>query len=158
MNKNKIIISVLVATLLFLVLSAVSAHIDIIDVGHNNAAQWDDIDGMCGYVDYQNVANYTVAGAILVFVDNKIVAGKILNMKIRYVGGRQCSPVKTLEYPITGAEGEHTIVVYIYSMNNSVGHVYEYYAEGIDEVIDVESGSKVEEDWLPCCWGCEGEC
>ena len=153
MKQNRTRLYVLITTLLFLALPAVSAHIDIIDVGHNNAAQWDDIDGMCGYVDYQNVANHTVGGAILVFVDGEIVAGKILNMKIRYAGGRRCSPIKTLEYPITEAKGKHSIVVYIFSMNSSVECVYEYTAEGVDKGGDVESGSEVE-DWLKC-WGHE---
>jgi hypothetical protein len=154
MNKNRIRICALIATLLFLAIPAVSAHIDIIDIGHYNAARWDDIGGMCGYVDYQNVANHTIGGAILVFVDGKIVAGKKLNMKIRYVAGFRCSPIKTLEYPITETEGEHTIAVYIYSMNGSVECVYEYIAEGIDEVIGTEE-SEIEEDWLRCSWGCE---
>lgn len=136
-------------------LPAVSAHIAIIDVGHNNAAQWDDIEGWCGYVDYQNMANYTIEGAILVFVDGEIVAGKILNMKIRYVGGFRCSPIKTLEFPITETEGDHSILVYVLSMNSSVQRTYDYYAKGMGEAWEVESGSEAKEDWLKC-WGyCE---
>lgn len=154
MNKNKIRIYIVCAALLFLAMSAVSAHIDILDIGHYNAARWDDIEGLCGYVDYQNVANPTIGGAILVFVDGEIVAGKILNMKIRYVRGFRCSPIKTLEFPITEAEGRHEIAVYMYSMNSSVERIYEYTAEGIAEVIDTEE-SEIEEDWLRCSWGCE---
>lgn len=115
------IISVL--TLLFLLLPAVSAHIDIMDMGH----YYDGINSL-GYVDYQNVANHTVGGAILVFVDGDIVAGKILNMKIRYVAGFRCSPIKTLEFPIIETEGEHRIVAYVLSMNSSTECVYDYYA------------------------------
>lgn len=147
--KNEMIISVLIATLLFLVLPAVSAHIDIIDIGTG----YDMIEHY-GYVDYQNIANHTIGGAILVFVDGNIVAGKIINMKIRYVGGRKCSPIKTLEYPIAEAEGEHIIAVYIYSMNSSVEWMYVYTAEGVDEVIGAEE-SETEEDWLRCSWECE---
>lgn len=150
---NRIRLYLVLLTLLFLASPAVTAHIDIIDVGHYNAARWDDIEGMCGYVDYQNVANHTIEGAILVFVDGEIVAGKILNMKIRYVAGFRCSPIKTLEFPITETEGCHTIVVYIRSMNASVECVYEYYAEGGGDVVDAEE-SEEEKDWLPC-WGCE---
>jgi hypothetical protein len=123
MNKNRIRICALIATLLFLAIPAVSAHIDIIDIGHYNAAHWEDIEGLCGYVDYQNVANHSREGAILVFVDGKIVAGKILNMKIQYVAGFRCSPLKTFEFSISETEGEHTIVVYIYSMSRYVGGV-----------------------------------
>ena len=137
-------------------LPATSAHIAINAVGHNNAAQWDDIEGMCGYVDYQNMANHTIDGAILVFVDGEIVAGKILNMKIRYVAGFRCSPVKTLEFSITEAEGDHIIVVYIRSMNNSVECTYEYYAEGVEDQTEVEE-SEEEKDWLMCSWGCGEE-
>lgn len=139
-----------ISMLFFMALPLASAHIAIIDVGHNNAAQWDDIEGMCGYVDYQNMANYTVEGAILVFVDSKIVAGKILNMKIRYVADFRCSPIKTLEFPITEAEGDHNIVVYILSMNSSIQRTYEYYAKGIVGEIEVEGESEVKEDWLEC--------
>jgi hypothetical protein len=46
-------IAIAVLVLLFLPLHLASASIDIHDVGHNNAALWDDIEGMCGYVDYQ---------------------------------------------------------------------------------------------------------
>lgn len=140
------IISVL--TLLFLSLSAVSAHIDIIDMG----MVYDGEDHY-GYVDYQNTANYSVSGAILVFIDGGIVAGKMLDMPIRSIVGFRCSPIKTLEFPITETEGEHTIVVYILSMNNTVGHVYDYYAEGVAE--DAIEESEQEEDWLSC-WGFEG--
>jgi hypothetical protein len=154
MKRNKIRLYVLIAICasFFMLLPIASAHIVIVDVGHNNAAQWDDIEGMCGYADYQNVANYTVKGAILVFVDNEIVAGKMLNMKIRYVAGFRCSPVKTLEFPITEAEGDHTIVVYVLSMNSSTERTYEYNAEGKGEGVDVESENDREEDWLDC-WG-----
>ena len=103
-----------------------------------------------GYVDYQNVANHTVGGAILVFVDGDIVAGKILNMKIRHIAGFRCSPIKTLEFPLTETEGEHTIVVYILSMNNSIERVYEYYAVGGEEEVIEERVQ--EDDWLTC-WG-----
>lgn len=154
MKQNKTGISILVVVLIFTALPAVSAHIDILDVGHYNAARWNDIGSMCGYVDYQNVANHTIEGAILVFVDGKIVAGKILDMRIRYIAGFRCSPIKTLEYPITEAEGKHEIVVYIYSMNASVKRVYEYIAEGVDEAIEVKE-REIEEDWLPCSWGCD---
>jgi hypothetical protein len=140
------IISVL--TLLFLSLPAVSAHIDIIDMGH----YYDGISSV-GYVDYQNVANHTVGGAILVFVDGDIVAGKILNMGIRYVAGFRCSPIKTLEFALNETEGEHTIVVYILSMNNSVERTYDYYAEGVEE--DVIEEREQEEKWLSC-WGFGG--
>jgi hypothetical protein len=153
-NKRKIYTLIVILTLLFMALPAVSAHIDIIDVGHYNAARWDDIDGMCGYVDYQNMANHTLEGAILVFVDGNIVAGKILNMKIRYIAGFRCSPVKTLEFPITETKGDHTIVVYIRSVNNSVERAYEYYAEGKEDVIDMEESEEEVEEWLTC-WGCE---
>ena len=155
-NQNKIITYVLIATLLFLAIPSVSAHIDIIDIGHYNAAHWEDIDGMCGYVDYQNVANHTIGGAILVFVDGEIVAGEILNMKIRYVAGFWCSPIETLEFPITETEGEHTIVVYIYSMNSSAERTYGYYAEGRGDALAAEE-IKIEKDWLPCSWGCRKE-
>jgi hypothetical protein len=154
MKRNKIRLYALIAisALFFILLPIASAHIAIIDVGHNNAAQWDNIEGMCGYVNYQNIANYTIEGAILIFVDNEIVAGKMLNMKIRYVAGFRCSPIKTLEFSITEAEGDHTIVVYILSMNSSVERTYEYYAEGIVEGEKLES--ELEEDWLTC-WRCE---
>jgi hypothetical protein len=152
MNQNKIRIPILILALLFLALPTVTAHIDIIDVGHYNAARWNDIEGLCGYVDYQNVANYTIGGAILVFVDGEIVAGKILNMGIRYVAGFRCSPIKTLEFPITEAEGDHIIVVYIRSMNASVESAYEYYIEGAEGVIEGEE-SEIEEDWLTCGGG-----
>lgn len=155
MKRNKIRICVLLGTLLFMALPAVSAHIGIIDVGHNNAAQWDDIEGMCGYVDYQNVANYSIRGAILVFLDGEIVAGKIINMKIRYVAGFRCSPIKTLEFPISEAEGDHTIVVHVFSMNSSVERAYAYNAKGVEDETEVERDSEVEEDWLTCWRGCE---
>ena len=150
MTKNRIAMYVLLLALLFSALPAVTAHIDVLDVGHYNAARWDDIEGMCGYVDYQNVANHTIGGAILVFVDGEIVAGKILNMEIRYVAGFQCSPIKTLEFPITETEGGHTIVVYIHSMNDSIKRAYEYHTEGVEEVVDAEE-SGIEKDWL-LCW------
>jgi hypothetical protein len=153
-NKNKILIYVLIATLLFFAMPAVSAYIDILDVGHYNAALWDDIEGMCGYVDYQNVANHTLEGTILVFVDGNIVAGKILDMKILYVAGFRCSPIKTLEFPITEAEGDHTIVVHVLSMNSSAERTYEYHAKGIEENITEEAESEEVEDWLKC-WSCE---
>jgi hypothetical protein len=144
---------IVLLALLFLAMPAVSAHIDIIDIGHYNAARWNDIEGLCGYVDYQNVANHTLEGAILVFVDGEIAAGKILNMGIRYVAGFRCSPIKTLEFPITEAEGDHTIVVHIRSMNDSIERIYEYYAEGVEDRVEVEeSKTETEEDWLEC-WG-----
>jgi len=156
LKQNRIVMYVLSTTLLFLALPVVTAHIDIIDVGHYDAARWDDIEGMCGYVDYQNVANYSVDGAILVFVDGEIVAGKTLNMKIRYVAGFRCSPIKTLEFPITEAEGDHTISVYVLSMNSSVERTHTYYAKGVGDMIETRSESEVEreEDWLTC-WECK---
>jgi hypothetical protein len=150
MKQNEIRIYIIISTLLLLALPAASAHIDIIDVGH----YYDGISSL-GYVDYQNVANHTVGGAILVFVDGDIVAGKILNMKIRYVSGFRCSPIKTLEFPITETEGDHTIVVYILSMNSSRECVYEYYEEGVAEDVIGEAESECEVDWL-MCWGSEG--
>jgi hypothetical protein len=149
MMKHKIYNLLLVLVLILSVLPTASAHVDIVDMGH----YYDGIDRL-GYVDYQNVANYTVESAILVFVDGEIAAGKILNMKIRYVAGFRCSPIKTLEFPITEAEGKHTIVVYIYSMNSSTERVYEYTGEGVEEVVDVEE-SEIEKDWLTC-WKCGG--
>jgi len=156
MKQNRSGICVLILMLLFMGLPATSAYIDIIEVGHNNAAQWGDIEGMCGYADYQNMANHTVNGAILVFVDGEIVAGKILNMEICYVAGFRCSPIKTLEFPITEAEGDHNIVVHIFSMNSSAECTYEYYGKGVGGTAVAESESEVEEDWLTCSWECEG--
>jgi hypothetical protein len=152
MKQSKATICILIAMLLFMALPAASAHIEITDIGHNNAAQWDDIEGLCGYVDYQNVVNDTVKGAILVFVDNEIVAGKLLNMGIHYVAGFRCSPIKTLEFPISETEGCHTITVHILSMNSSVTSTYDYYAAGMEDEIEVESEREVEEDWLKCWW------
>lgn len=150
MKKEKIYIFIALLMLILSVLPTASAHIDIVDIGH----YYDGISSL-GYVDYQNVANHTLEGAILVFVDGEIVAGKILNMPIRYLGGFRCSPIKTLEFPIIEAEGDHTISVYIYSMNNTVSRTYEYYAEGIDDTIETEE-IETEKDWLKCCWMCEG--
>ena len=153
-KERRIISGILIMALLFSGIPTVSAHIEIIDIGHNRAAQWNDIEGMCGYVDYQNVANHTIGGAILVFVDGEIVAGKILNMEIRYVAGFQCSPIKTLEFPITETEGGHTIVVHVLSMNSSSERTYEYYAKGIEEDVTEEVEREEVEDWLTC-WGNE---
>ena len=148
MEKQRIILGILIVALIFSGMPTVVAHIDIIDIGYNNAAQWDDIEGLCGYLDYQNVADYNISGAILVFVDSKIVAGKILDMNIRYIAGFRCSPIKTLEFPISEEEGHHHIVAYILSMNNSVQSTYDYYAEGLEEG-EIEPEEEVE-DWLLC--------
>lgn len=133
-------------------LPAASAHIAIIDIGHYNAAQWDDVEGLSGYVDYQNTANQTIKGAILVFLDNEIAAGRILNMKIRYIAGFRCSPVKTLEFPISETEGDHTIIVHILSVNSSVMSTYDYSVKDVEDTMAAESEREVEEDWLKC-WG-----
>lgn len=138
----------IVLMLLFLVLPVASAHVEIIDMGH----YYDGIDRL-GYVDYRNAANYTVEGAILVFIDGDIVAAKMLNMDLRYVAGFRCSPVKPLEFALCEIEGDHTIAVCILSMNSSVERTYEYFAEGWwnDQEDEIESElEEEEEEWLEC--------
>ena len=140
----------ILGALLVLALPVASAHIEISDMGHY-------YDGMAnlGYVDYQNVADYNVSGAILVFIDNEIVAGEKLDMPIRYRAGFRCSPMKTLEFPLNTSEGHHTIVAYVYSMNNSIDRGYEYYTDGVEEeeAVEIESEEEEVEEWLEC-WKC----
>lgn len=153
MKQRRTTICTIIAMLLFMALPAASAqNIDITDLGHYTTAYWADIEGLCGYVEYQNVANYTIAGAILIFVDGNIVAGKVLNMRAHYIAGFQCNAIKTLEFPINDTEGRHRVVAHIYSMNSSVVSTYDYYVESVGEEIDIESETKVEEDWLRCWW------
>ena len=129
--------------LLFLVLPAVSANIAITDMGH----YYDPVDGLTGYVDCQNVAEYDLLGALLVFVDDDIVAGEIIKTRVRYVAGFRCAPTKTIEFPLNATEGEHHVVTHIFSMNSSVRRTYGYYTEGFEDETTKESK---EEDWLTC--------
>lgn len=146
MKKEMILGLISLLMLLFLALPVTSAHIDIIDIGSG----YDMIEHY-GYVSYQNTVDYNVSGAILVFIDGDIVAGKILNMPIRYVAGFRCSPVKTFEFSLSEMEGDHTIVVYVLSMNSSVQRAYEYYAEDWwVEQEDIVCEVDAEEDWLTC--------
>ena len=149
MKKERIYNLAIVLTLLFLVLPAVSAHIEISNMGH----YYDPVDGLTGYVDYQNVVGYNISGAVLVFIDGDIVAGEIIKTHVRYVAGFRCSPIKTLEFPVNEAEGDHTIVAYVFSMNNSIQQEYDYYTEGFD-INAAEEEGKPEEEWLSC-WGGE---
>jgi len=146
MEKQKIYKLAIILALAFLVLPTVSAHIEISDMGH-----YEDIEGLTGYVDCINVAEYDLSGAILVFVDGNIVAGKIITARVRYVAGFRCAPPRTLEFLIPEAEGKHRIVAHVFSMNNSVQCTYEYYAEGIEEKVE-EVEREQEKDWLSC-WG-----
>jgi hypothetical protein len=41
-------------------------------------------------------------------------------------------------------------------MNSSIERTYEYYAEGVEDVVDMEE-SAIDEDWLPCSWECKEE-
>jgi len=148
MKKERTYNLAIVLILLFLVLPAVSAHIEISDMGH----YYDPVDGLTGYVDYQNVVGYNISGAVLVFIDGDIVAGEIIKTRVRYVAGFRCSPIKTLEFPINTSEGDHTIVAYVFSMNNSIQQAYDYYTEGFGD--EVTEGEREEEEWLSC-WGGE---
>jgi hypothetical protein len=150
--KNVIRIA-FVGLLLFLPIATASASIEMTDIG----IQYDMIEHY-GYVDYQNTANHNVSGAILVFIDGDLVAGKIVDMPIRYVAGFRCSPTKTLEFPLKTTKGDHTIVAYVISQNITAQRGYEYTMDGWEEG-EVEEKTEIEEegtnvkDWLPCCGG-----
>jgi hypothetical protein len=133
--------------LLFLAIATVSASIEMTDIG----IQYDMIEHY-GYVDYQNIANHNISGAILVFIDGDLVAGKIVDMPIRYVAGFRCSPMKTLECPLKTTKGDHTIVAYALSQNITAQRVYEYTMAGWEEEgVEEETGIKEEiEDWIKC--------
>jgi hypothetical protein len=133
--------------LLFMVIATASASIEIRDIG----IQYDMIEHY-GYVNYQNTANHNVSGAILVFIDGDIVAGKIVDMPIRYVMGFRCSPTKTLEFPLKTTKGDHTIVAYALSQNITAPRIYEYSMEGWEEKgVEEETDIKEEiEDWIKC--------
>ena len=146
MKKGRIYKLVILSTLLFMVLPAVPAHIDIVDIGH----YYDGIDHL-GYIDYQNVADYNLSGTILVYIDDEIVAGKVIEMPIRHIAGFRCSPIKTLEFPLNETEGDHTIVAYVYSMHSSAERTYEYVAEE-RWTQEPEENEEEEEDWLKCFW------
>jgi len=154
MKKITIFEFVVFGVLLFLALPVVSANIEITDMGH----YYDPIDGLTGYVDCQNVAEYDLLGALLVFIDGDIVAGEIIKARVRYVAGFRCAPTKTIEFPLNETEGAHHIVAYLVSMNNSIQRTYGYYAEDWwdDQGNEIQkvSEEEVEEDWLTC-WGCE---
>jgi hypothetical protein len=82
-EKYKNLIGVaFVGVLLFMAIPTASASIEMTDI----CIQYDMIEHY-GYVDYQNTANHNVSGAILVSVDGDFVAGKIVDMPIRYVAG-----------------------------------------------------------------------
>jgi len=149
MKKERIYELALLLTLLFLALSAVSANIEISDMGH-----YEDIEGLTGYVNCQNVAECDLLGALLVFIDDEIVAGEIIKTRVRYVAGFRCAPVKTIEFPLNETEGKHHIIAHVFSMNSSIECTYDYYTEGLEEGIALEEESEQEEDWLTC-WMCE---
>lgn len=133
MKIEKIIGGLLILVLLSLAIPIASASIEITDIGEGY-----DLIGHYGFVDYQNIANYNVSGAILVFIDGDIVAGKILDMPIRYVAGFRCSPIKTLEFPLRTTKGDHTIVAYAISMNCTIQRIYEYTMEGWEDGLEGE--------------------
>ena len=148
MKKRIIFKLAILGALLFLVLPAVSAHIEIADIGH-----FEGIEGLTGYIDCQNVAEYDLLGAILIFVDGEIAAGKIIKTRVRYVAGFRCSPIKTFEFPINESKGDHHIVAHVFSMNNSAERTYDYFVDGVEGDIALgEEGE--EEDWLVCSWMC----
>jgi hypothetical protein len=145
MKIEKIIRGILILVLLSLAIPIASASIEITDIGEGY-----DLIGHYGFVDYQNIANYNISGAILVFIDGDIVAGKILDMPIRYVAGFRCGPIKTLEFPLRTTKGDHTIVAYAVSMNRTVHCMFNYSMEGWEEM-EAEEGTEVkEEDWMKC--------
>jgi hypothetical protein len=39
-------------------------------------------------------------------------------------------------------------------MNSSIERTYEYYAEGVEDVIEADIETEQEEDWLRCNWEC----
>lgn len=134
-----------VGILLFLALPTVSGSIDIIDMGIG----YDCIDPY-GYVGYQPNSNSTEM--LSVFVDSSLVKTKALDMKIRYLVGFRCNPVKTLEFALNEAEGNHTIVALINSDNIIVqGTIRCYAKEGWTQ--EPETAIDVKEDieeWLVC--------
>lgn len=146
MKKETILGIVSILMLLFLALPAVSADIDIIDIGTDYY-----LIGHYGFVNYQNTADFNLSGTLLVFIDGNIVAEKKLDMPIRYVAGFRCSPAKTLEFSLNETEGNHTIVAYMISQNAIVQRSYIYYADGrlVEQEEDKES-EVIEEDWLKC--------
>lgn len=146
--RRDIIGFILIVMLLFPAMPIASAHIDIEDIGVGY-----DLIYHYGFVDYQNLANYNVSGAILVFIDGDIVAGEILDMSIRYVAGFRCSPIKTLGFPLRTTKGDHTMAVYVLSMNHTVQRSYVYTMEGWEDEQDGEETKEPEiEDWLKCGW------
>lgn len=146
-KRSRIIEVGFALVLLFLALPAVSANIDIIDVG----TLYDGID-YYGYVDYQNIENYDLQGVISVFIDSDIVAEKMIDMPIRYVAGFRCSPIKSFEFQLNMSKGSHTIVAYVLSQNITIQCSYEYTMEGWeDEAADEEMEMEEDkEDWLIC--------
>ena len=139
-NRRKIYILISISVLFFLALPAVSAYIEISDMGH-----YYDGETRYGYVDYTNTAKHNVSGALLVFIDDDIVAGKILNMPIRYVAGFRCSPIKTLEFLSQNDKGGHAIVAYAVSMNCTIQRICEYTMEGWEEM-EAEEGTGIKEE------------
>lgn len=146
--RRNIIGFILVVMLLFPAMPAAFASIEITGMG-----TYHDLTDYYGYVEYQNIENYNISGAILVFIDKEIAVGKILNMPIRYVAGFRCSPIKTLEFPLRTTKGDHTIVAYVISMNHTVHCMFNYSMEGWEEGQDEEETKEPEiEDWLKCGW------
>ena len=137
MNKH-IYLSVLI---LLLLASPVSAGIDILDlgIGYDCIAHY-------GYVDYQPKTNST--GELFVFIDGKIVKTKVLDMKIRYLVGFKCNPIKTLEFELNETEGHHTILAVISSDNITSQRGYDYCAE--DWWANEEEEEEIIQDWLSC--------
>lgn len=144
MKKESILGGIFLLMLLFMLLPVASADIGITDIG----TRYDGLDHY-GYVDYRNIANSNVSGAILVFIDGTIVAAKPLYMPIRYVAGFRCAHTKTLEFPLNGTEGNHSILAYTFSQNISAERSYGYYAE--DWWMKQEEKAEEEvEVWLEC--------
>ena len=156
MNKRIIFEFAILGALLVLASPVAFAHIEISDMGH----YYDPAEGLLGYVNCQNAAEYDLNGAVFVFVDDEIVTGKIIRIPVRYIAGFRCSPTKTFEFPINTSKGDHTIVAYVYSMNDSVERIYGYCAEdwwvNQGDEIESEPEEEMEEDWLACSWMCGG--
>jgi len=137
---------VLVGILLFLALPTISGSIDIIDMGIG----YDCVDHY-GHIDYQPNSNST--GILSVFIDDSLVKTKALDMKIRYIVGFRCNPVKTREFTLNETEGNHTIVALIISDNITVQSTISYYAEEWwtqEAEDDEEETYEVSRDWLTC--------
>jgi len=142
MNKIKETrILILIGILLFLALPIASASIDIIDMG----TRYDCIDHY-GYIDYQ--ANSNSSGAISVFIDDSLVKTKALDMKIRYLFGFRCNPIKTFEFTLNESEGNHSILAVIISDNVTAERMFGYFAE--DWVVPVDEEEEIIEEWMVC--------